>query len=218
MDAALTIVALGLLAAAGARVLLTQQVGADDGDVWGGGSGGGAAEPGAAGVDRSDANVAAFLLMIRTAEGTADANGYRALFGHRANRPRLFEGWADHPRIASQFTDKRGRRLWTSAAGAFQFMAVSAIPTGGRTSVDTWDRMARDLKLPDFSPASQDAAAVELIRRRGALGDVRAGRFAAAVEKCAPEWASLPGAGYDQPEKSIDDLSAAYARAGGSFA
>lgn len=168
--------------------------------------------------DRADANVRAFLSMIRTAEGTADANGYRALFGHTPRRPRLFDSFADHPRIASRFTDQAGRQLWTSAAGAFQFMAVSTIPGGGATRVDTWDRVSRALGLPDFSPESQDAAAVELIRRRGALGDVRAGRFAQAVGKVRAEWASLPGAGYAQPERSFEAVQTAYLRAGGTLA
>lgn len=169
--------------------------------------------------ERAARNVAAFLAMIRTAEGTADANGYRALFGHTPRRPRLFDSFADHPRLAQQFTDAAGRRLWTSAAGAYQFMAKSPIPGTTRTTqVDTWDRIAAALQLPDFSPASQDAAAVELIRRRGALGDVRAGRFAHAVAKVRAEWASLPGAGYDQPERSLEAVTAAYLDAGGSLA
>lgn len=218
MPEALAILALGLIAAAaGGRVLLTQPATGTTGGVWGD-DGAEPAEPGQAEPDRGDANVRAFLAMIRTAEGTADGNGYRALFGHRPDAPRLFTGWADHPRIASQFTDRNGRRLWTSAAGAYQFMAISRTPTGGATTVDTWDRVSRALGLPDFSPASQDAAAVELIRRRGALADVRAGRFEAAVGKCRAEWASLPGAGYGQREVDLDTLAQAYADAGGSFA
>lgn len=160
-------------------------------------------------------NLQAFLQAIRWAEGTAGPNGYRTLFGGR-----LFDGWVDHPRIAVQFTDGQGRRLWTSAAGAYQFMAVSPLPNGsGRTTkVDTWDRLKRKLNLPDFSPASQDAAAVELIREAGALRDVQTGHFAAAVSKVRGIWASLPGAGYAQPEKSLHSLQAIYTKHGGTLA
>ena len=168
--------------------------------------------------DKAEANTAAFLAMIRTAEGTADPDGYRALFGHNRRRPRLFDGWADHPRIAQQFTDGQGRRLWTSAAGAYQFMAISPIPGGGATKVNTWDRIRDRLRLPDFSPASQDRAALELIREAGALGDVRAGRLADAIRKVRKVWASLPGAGYNQPERSADALQWAYISAGGNLA
>ena len=67
-------------------------------------------------------------------------------------------------------------------------------------------------------PASQDAAAIELIREAGALGDVRAGRFDEAVAKVRGIWASLPGAGYAQPEKSLESLRLAFLNAGGSLA
>lgn len=158
-------------------------------------------------------NEAAFLRMIRFAEGTAGPNGYRTLFGGG-----LFSSFADHPRKAKQFTDGKGRKLWTSAAGAYQFMAVSPLPTGGSTKVNTWDRIKAKLGLKDFGPASQDAAALELIREAGALADVRAGRFETAVSKVRGIWASLPGAGYAQPEKSISSLRGVYAQAGGVFA
>ncbi len=157
-------------------------------------------------------NLRAFLDMLAYAEGTSGVNGYRTMFGGA-----LFESFADHPRRAVQFTDKAGRRLWTSAAGRYQFMAVSPIPGGKFTKVDTWDRLKADLRLPDFGPASQDAAAVELIRQRGALNDVYAGRFADAVAKVAPVWASLPGAGHQQSERKLSSLEAAYRAAGGTF-
>lgn len=155
-----------------------------------------------------DANEMAFLACIRIAEGTAGPAGYRTLFGGG-----LFSNdYVDHPRIARQFTDKKGRKLWTSAAGAYQFMAVSQIP-GNRTNatrVNTWDRIKAKLNLPDFTPESQDRAALELIDECGALEDVRAGRFAVAITKCRGVWASLPGAGYDQPEKTMAFLERAF--------
>lgn len=159
----------------------------------------------------ADGNVQAFLLMLRYAEGTSGPDGYRTLFGGD-----LFDSYDDHPRIAKQFRDQAGRLLWTTAAGAYQAMAVSPIPgTNKTTKVDTWDRVRARLQLPDFSPASQDAFAVDLIRERGALGDVIAGRLASAIRKCAPVWASLPGAGYAQPERALSSLYAAYQSAGG---
>lgn len=165
-------------------------------------------------TDLAAANVSAFLATIRKAEGTAGPNGYRTLFGGS-----LFSDFSDHPRQAKQFTDKTGQRLWTSAAGAYQFMAVSPIPgTANSTKVNTWDRIAARLGLADFSPASQDAAAIELIREAGALGDVEAGRFDDAVNKVRRIWASLPGAGYNQPERDMDTLRWAYLGAGGTLA
>lgn len=148
----------------------------------------------------AESNVRAFLAAIRAAEGTAGPDGYRMLFGGG-----LFASYADHPRI--RVTALLGGRLVTStAAGAYQILER------------TWDEARAALALPDFSPAAQDAAAVWLIRRRGALADVRAGRFEAAVSKVAREWASLPGSPYGQPVKTLDQVRAAYEAAGGIVA
>lgn len=138
-------------------------------------------------------NLRAFLDVIRAGEGTADADGYRRHYGGR-----LFDGYADHPRVAI----KAGQ--WTStAAGAYQFLSR------------TWDEAAKALALPDFSPASQDLAAVFLIRRRGALADAMAGRLDKAIAGCAKEWASLPGSPYGQPTRTREQAHATYAAAGG---
>lgn len=145
-------------------------------------------------------NEAAFRDMLAYAEGTAGPNGYRTLFGGG-----LFEGFEDHPRIYAGFTNSRGERLRTSAAGRYQFLAR------------TWDALAKKLDLQDFGPESQDRACMELVRERGALADVRAGRFSDAVRKCAPTWASLPGAGYAQPERKLSQLVATYQSAGGTL-
>jgi lysozyme len=159
------------------------------------------------------ANLAAFLATIRKAEGTDGPDGYRTEFGYR-----YFTSFDDHPRDPAQFTDANGRRLWTSAAGAYQLMAVSPLPGGGSTRVDTWDRLQRKLGLADFSPESQDRCAVELIDEAGALQDVYAGRFDAAIAKVRRTWASLPGAGYGQPERQLAQLRDTFTSAGGSLA
>lgn len=145
-----------------------------------------------------DPNVYAFLGMLRVSEGTAGPNGYRTLVGGT-----LFDSFADHPRVLIALPNLG---IKSSAAGAYQILRA------------TWDGVRGKLGLRDFSPVSQDAAAIELIRQRGALGDVRAGRFAVAVEKCKKEWASLPGAGYGQRENKLTMLQAAYLNAGGVLA
>lgn len=145
-------------------------------------------------------NVRAFLATIRAGEGTADAGGYNRLFG--GNR---FDSFADHPRLYITRT-MGGKPITSSAAGAYQFLAR------------TWDECAAALDLTDFAPPSQDLAAVYLIRRRGALGDVIAGRFGDAVRKCAREWASLPGSPYGQPTKTLAQAQQTYQRAGGTYA
>ena len=145
-------------------------------------------------------NLAAFLDMLAVSEGTstiADSDdGYDVLVGGT-----LFEGYSAHPRKLIWLPRYR---INSSAAGRYQFLAR------------TWDDLATRLRLPDFSPASQDRAAVELIRSRRALDAIRAGRLREAVDRCRNIWASLPGAGYGQREHSLDRLCAVYLVAGGT--
>lgn len=143
-------------------------------------------------------NIDAFLWMLRVSEGTDSLNGYSMLVGGGQ-----FNGFADHPRVLVSLPNLG---IKSSAAGAYQILRR------------TWDDVRERIGASDFSPAWQDRAAVELIRRRGALADVKAGRFAAAVEKCKREWASLPGAGYGQHENTLARLQTAYTNAGGMLA
>lgn len=159
-------------------------------------------------------NLAAFLAAIRRAEGTASAvDPYRVCFGYSHTIADL----SDHPAITGEWVGQRlpdamcqragfGPGCVSSAAGAYQLIK------------GTWRQVRDALGLADFSPLSQDMAAIELIRRRGALADAQGGRFAAAVRKCRNEWASLPGNYAGQGQRSMDQLAAWYAGAGGSFA
>jgi muramidase (phage lysozyme) len=150
-------------------------------------------------------NLPAFLYVIRKAEGTAAPNGYKYLFGSRYDKERLFKSFADHPRVYTSFKDKTGKQLRTSAAGAYQFI------------VPTWNALAKRLGLKDFSPANQDKAAIELIREKGALPDIEAGRFEVALKKVRKIWASLPNSGHNQPERSLSDAIKWYKEYGGTF-
>lgn len=145
-------------------------------------------------ADVAHPNVRALLRVIRRGEGTADEAGYRRIFGGQ-----LFEGFADHPRIKVT----KGRYTST-AAGAYQFLS------------STWDETARVMGLGSFSPANQDKGAVGRIAARGALDDIKAGRFETAIKKIAWEWASMPGSPYGQPVISMDTARAVYVDAGGS--
>ena len=154
-------------------------------------------------------NVLAGLDMIAWSEGTSSArkskdDGYDVLVGGDT-----FSGYTEHPRIAVVT-----RYGLSDAAGRYQIMA--AIPNVIRT--DTWDWASRAAKVKDFSPESQDRVAIYLIKRRGALDDLKAGRIRDVIAKCAKEWASLPGAGYNQREQKVEDLVAQYRAAGGVVA
>lgn len=139
----------------------------------------------------------ALLNTIRYAEGTwlqGSQDGYRMIYGGS-----LFHGFHRHPEIVVE-----GNYV-SAAAGAYQFL-----PT-------TWRAAAQQLNLPDFSPPSQDQAALHLVHRRGALRQFdREGLSAEVLARLAPEWASLPshhgGSVYGQPVHSADSLRAFYQR------
>lgn len=149
-------------------------------------------------------NLTAFLDMIAHSEGTANIGdrGYNCIVGSTPRQPILFGSYHDHPRLCVQLSTS----LASTAAGRYQILKRY------------FDAYRMQLQLPDFSPSSQDAIAIQMIRERGALPDIEAGRFDAAVGRCSNIWASLPGAQYGQHTNLMSDLKAAYAAAGGSLA
>lgn len=142
----------------------------------------------------------AFLAMLAISEGTHGHgdNGYNVCCGGE-----LFHDYSTHP----------NQKVWIKSIGKFSTAA-------GRYQLlyRFWVTYKAQLHLPDFSPASQDKTALQLITECHALDDVDAGRFAEAIEKCKSRWASLPGAGYSQHENSLDKLQVAYVNAGGVVA
>lgn len=161
-------------------------------------------------TDQAGANCQAFLAMIATSEGT-DRKGdpYRVCYGYRHS----IEDLSDHPAVTGEWKGESLDQLGPDYVGKISTAA-------GRYQIikPTWLACKRALKLPDFSPASQDAAALYLVKNRGALADVQAGRVASAIAACRREWASLPGAGYGQPEQRLAKLSDAFTTAGGVLA
>ena len=143
-------------------------------------------------VDELVPEVRALLDTIAFAEGTQDDLGYRTLFTFST-----FNSYSDHPRRL-RCASSGGRRLCSDAAGRYQIIS------------STFDMVAQRLNLDDFSPKSQDLAAVELIRLRGGLSKIEAGDFDGAIWAIRREWASLPGAGYGQPEANRNDLERIY--------
>ncbi|MCD0280481.1 glycoside hydrolase family 104 protein [Xanthomonas melonis] len=146
-------------------------------------------------------NVVAFLDLIAWSEGTDNGRqptkdrGYDVLVGGA-----LFQGYADHPRVLVNLP-KLG--IASTAAGRYQLLRRY------------YDAYRKTLGLPDFSPLSQDKIALQQIRERRALPLIQAGKIAEAIAKVSNIWASFPGAGYGQHEHKMDNLLAAYKRAGG---
>jgi muramidase (phage lysozyme) len=136
-------------------------------------------------------NVRTFLDLISETEGTTK-HGYSTAFGGG-----VLPALNDHPRTVQTF-GKKGEK--TSAAGRYQFLQ------------STWDDVAKKYGLTDFGPTSQDIAAVELLRRNGALSDVLNGDFKQAIARSGATWASLPSSPYNQPKKSNKAVDSILAR------
>jgi len=149
-------------------------------------------------------NVVAFLDMLAWSEGTDDGkqptndHGYDVLVGGG-----LFRGYSDHPRV---LVDLPKLKIKSTAAGRYQLLQRY------------YEAYRKTLRLPDFSPLSQDLIALQQIRERRALPLIKAGSIRSAIAKVSNIWASLPGAGYGQHERSIEDLLAVYRAAGGEVA
>ena len=119
-------------------------------------------------------NIEKFLFLITSTEGT-DRQGtpYNELFGFSN-----FTDFSTHPNIR---VTKNG--YTSTAAGRYQILK------------GTYD----SLRMKDFSPASQDKAAIQLIKNAGAYNDVIKGDFQNAIRKTNKIWASLPLSPYGQP-------------------
>ena len=130
-------------------------------------------------------NMRAFLDVIAYAEGTNDSYDISFTF-------KRFYSFDRHRALYCS------GGLCSDAAGRYQFLST------------TWSTVANSLGLYDFSPKNQDLAAVELIRRRGALNAVEIvdgpNTLGNALRKCSLEWASLPGSPYGQPVKTVSEL------------
>lgn len=164
-------------------------------------------------VNEVDANknLNAFLMAIRFGEGTASADGYNILCGGGR-----FSDYSVHPAL-SGWSGWRMPLAMARAAG-YPNGAVSTAAGAFQINRPTWNRLAAKLGLSDFGPQSQRAAAIELIREKGALADAQAGRARIAAEKVRKVWASLPGAGYGQHEVAATTFLNKYTNAGGILA
>lgn len=134
----------------------------------------------------------AFLSTIAYSEGTDNGrqqtanHGYDVIVGGS-----LFTDYSDHPR---KLVRLKSLGISSTAAGRYQVLKRY------------YDHYKAQLKLPDFSPASQDRIAIQLIRECGAFADIEEGRIETALTKCRSRWASLPGAGYGQHEYTTEAL------------
>lgn len=154
-------------------------------------------------------NLRAFLDMLAWSEGTSTSpatknNGYDVIVTGIDKKPEVFTDYSDHPfnkGRPSKVINSKG--LTSNASGRYQFM------------LRDWSHYKGLLNLPDFGPLSQDKWAIQLIKERRAIVDIEAGNIVQAINNCRNIWASLPGAGYGQPEHKIEIILQQYQKVGG---
>jgi muramidase (phage lysozyme) len=138
----------------------------------------------------------AFLDMVAWSLGTAQLNGYSLFFSGES-----FDNFKDHPR-KQKCAIFLSRKICSDASGRY----------GIATS--TWDSLAQKLQLPDFSPKSQDLAAIELIQERNILKDLEENKLELAIYKASEVWGSLPNSNgisnYKFQVPSVNTLRSVY--------
>ena len=133
-------------------------------------------------------SIAAFLYAIRQSEN-GDPNIYNQYYGGS-----FFNDMSNHPVLTGEkqpipLSDAMckaagmGPGCVTTAAGAYQITR------------STWldlQRWGDGTPLPDFSPASQDAAAIRILQHDGAYDALMNGDLTRAIAIASGRWASLP--------------------------
>jgi muramidase (phage lysozyme) len=119
----------------------------------------------------ANANVLQGLGLISSVESNGfPDSGYYTMFGGGQ-----FEG-DQHPNKLN-----KAYGLSSTAAGRYQFLSR------------TWKDLSKKLGLTDFSPRSQDLAALALLDQLGALDDFIAGDFKKAIPKIKTTWTGFGG-------------------------
>ena len=141
--------------------------------------------------------VQAFLDLISFSEGADYDTIVTGLDG-----PSVFTDFSDHP-FAPQFNRppvqwKLNPPEYSTAAGRYQLLYRYWIPYKAQ------------LQLKDYSPASQDAVAIQQMKERGAVALIAAGDIQGAIAACSNIWASFPGNGYRQGGKTVGELLEKY--------
>lgn len=140
----------------------------------------------------------AFLDLIAWSEGTSTHpltknDGYDVIVTG-INGPSVFTDFAKHPfEDGGSVQWRLDPPAYSTAAGRYQLLARY------------WKVYKVQLGLPDYSPSSQDAVAVQQIKERRGLDLIEQDETEAAIRACSTIWASFPGSPYGQPTRAMGE-------------
>jgi muramidase (phage lysozyme) len=152
----------------------------------------------------TDPRLTAFLDLIAWSEATSTSaitknNGYDIIVTG-LNGPVMFVNYSDHP-----FAHGRPPVIWhinplrtSTASGRYQL------------ELKWWTPYKTLLHLPDFSPDSQDAVAMQQMAEQHAVMALLANMPQQAIMDCANIWASFPGNIYGQGGRTMAALLQQY--------
>jgi muramidase (phage lysozyme) len=132
-----------------------------------------------------NAQITAFLAIIRA--GESSNNYYAKVGGGNIASLAAYPTWSG---VGN-----------SHAVGAYQF------------EPETWRECAAALNLHDFTPSSQDAAAVFLIKRRNAYNAILRGDIATACDNLKNEWEM-----FTQSKWNSDSVASLFVSRGGTVA
>lgn len=121
-------------------------------------------------------------------------NGYNVLFGGNTFNELNDHPWNFYPQPEKVYFDDNGVQNYSTAAGRYQFLQ------------DTWNPLSNNNGLRNFGPANQDIGAILLATSKpNFLDSLGTEDYEQAFTSIKSLWASLPAAGYGQPEKKMTD-------------
>jgi lysozyme len=146
--------------------------------------------------------VAAFLYMIRASEHVFPRDvendaAYNIFYGGAR-----FNDLSDHPVNTGEMKPVKLPDAMCRAAG-FSPGCVTTAAGAYQIIRPTWNRVRDKLGLVDFSPESQDRAAIELLEESGAMELLGLDDIEGAIRVASKVWASLPGSTAQQRPKAL---------------
>lgn len=153
-----------------------------------------------------DQRRAAALFMLRRCEhkaaDVAEGSDYQTFYSGI-----VFWDMSDHPAITGEVQPVQLSAQMCINAGYADGICFSTAAGAYQITRPTWKEFrgmpgSADY-LPDFTPESQDAAALRIMQKVGALALIDAGDIAGALPRLGKRWASIPGAVGKQGQRSV---------------